>query len=170
MQSSNAKGIRPIDVDEVNGGILMFEPKRQEYVLRVFHRKMIELVKQYIFDCSIKPNEPLFMQYKTMRRFLVEVARKGKVSKIADVRGAWHITKHTFVSQGAYHGLSLEVISEQTGTDANTLMECYAGIKEKKMRQELLGEKVEIEPFYEWAMRVIIDPTLRKYNELQKYT
>jgi hypothetical protein len=166
MQTENAKGIRPMDIDEQSYGILMFEPKRQEYILRLFHPKIIELIKRYINDCAIKPNESLFMQYNTMRLFLKKVARKGKISKIADIRGAWHITKHTFVSQGAYHGLSLEVISEQTGTDANTLMEYYAGIKEKKMRQELLGEKVKIEPFHEWAVRVIIDPAIKKYSKL----
>ena len=167
MPIKSAKGIRPMDIDEQNCGILMFEPKRQEYVSRLFHPKIIELTKRYIEDYAIKPNESLFMQYGTMRRFLKKVAEKGKIAKISTMRGAWHITKHTFVSQGAYHGLSLEVISEQTGTDANTLMEYYAGIKEKKMRQELLGEKVKIEPFHEWVVRVIVDPAMRKYNELK---
>lgn len=168
MPTGAAKGIRPIDIDDRSCGILMFEPKRQEYVGRLFHSKVIELVKRYVNDCTIKPNEPLFLSYETMRRFLKRVASKGKVSKVNGMRGAWHITKHTFVSQGAYHGLSIEVISEQTGTDANTLMEYYAGIKEKKMRKELLGEKVDIEPFHEWSLRVIIEPALRRYNELAK--
>lgn len=168
MPSNESKGIRPIDIAEKSSGILMFEPKRQEYVSRLFHPKIIELAERYISDCAIKLNEPLFMRYESMRRLLKEVAQKGQISKIADVRGAWHITKHTFVSQGTYHGLSLEVISEQTGTDANTLLEYYAGIKEKKMRQELLGEKAEIEPFHKWAVRVIIEPALRKYNKLTK--
>ena len=163
---SKARGIRPIDVDDHNNGILMFEPKRQEYILRLFHRKVIELVKRYILDQGIKPNEPLFLDYNTMRAFFKNTALKAGVSKIVDMRGSWHITKHTFVSQGAYHGLSLEVISEQTGTDANTLMEFYAGIKEKKMRLELLGEKVEIEPFHEWALRVIIQPSIKQYERL----
>jgi integrase len=164
---SKAHGIRPIDIDDQNNGILMFEPKRQEYILRLFHSRVVELVKRYILDQEIKPNESLFLDYNTMRRLLKEIAQKAGVSKIVDMRGSWHITKHTFVSQGAYHGLSLEVISEQTGTDANTLMEYYAGIKEKKMRLELLGEKVDIEPFHVWALRVIIEPAFRRYEQLK---
>ena len=162
------KGIRPMDIDEKNNGILMLEPKRKEYVLRLFDPKVIQLLKRYIADHSIKPNEPCFPEYNCMREALNETAERAKVSKIADVVGCWHITKHTFVSQGAYHGLSLEVLSEQTGTDANTLMEFYAGIKEKKMRLELLGEKVEIEPFHEWARRVIIDPAVKRYEAVKR--
>jgi hypothetical protein len=166
--STKTKGIRPIDVDDRNNGILMFEPKRQEYVLRLFHPKVIELLKRYIADEGIKPNEPCFPEYNSMRDALNETAERAKVSKLADMVGCWHITKHTFVSQGAYHGLSLEVLSEQTGTDANTLMEFYAGMKEKKMRLELLGEKVEIEPFHEWALRVIIDPAVKRYEAVKR--
>jgi len=165
--NSCSKGIRPMDIDDQNNGVLMFEPKRNEYVLRLFHARVIDLVKRYIEDHAIKPNEALFFDYNTMRRHLERISLKAKVSKIADMRGSWHVTKHTFVSQGAYHGLSLEVISEQTGTDANTLLEYYAGIKEKKLRAELLGEKVEIEPFHKWALRVIINPAVRKYERLR---
>jgi integrase len=167
MESRVSKGIRPMDIDERNYGILMFEPKRQEYVLRLFHAKLISLVKKYISDCAVKPNESLFPSYDVMRKLLKSAGLKGNVSKIADMMGSWHITKHTFVSQGAYHGLSIEVISEQTGTDAKTLMDYYAGMKEKKMRAELLGEKLDIEPFHAWALRVIIEPAIRRYEELQ---
>jgi integrase len=168
MPQSTAKshGVRPLDVNEFNGGILMLEPKRDEYVLRLFHAKVIELVKRYVHDQEIKPNEPLFPRYNLMRGLLKSAAKRGNVSKVAEMRGAWHITKHTFISQGAYHGLSLEVLSEQTGTDANTLLEYYAGIKEKKMRAELLGEKVDIEPFHAWALRVVVEPSLRQYDRL----
>jgi len=168
MPSKSAKGIRPIDIDERNCGIVMFEPKRQEYVLRLFHPRIIELEKAYIQDYEIGLNKPLFLGYDKMRKLLKEAARQAGVSKVAKMRGAWHITKHTFVSQGAFHGLSIEVLSEQTGTDANTLLEYYAGIKIKKLRKELLGEQVDIEPFHEWALRVVIEPAIRRYNELAK--
>lgn len=168
MPTENGEGVRPMDIDERNCGILMFEPKRQEYVLRLFHPKILELVKAYIQHCEVKLDEPLFIGYSAMRKLLKETARKAAVSKVANMRGTWHITKHTFVSQGAYHGLSLEVLSEQTGTDANTLLEWYAGIKEKKLRKELFGEQIDIEPFHEWALRVVIEPAIRKYNELAK--
>lgn len=166
VKSDKGKGVRPMDIDEQNCGILMFEPKRKEYILRLFHPKAIELVKRYVMTCGIKPNESLFLGDEMMRRALKEASLKAGVSKIADMRGAWHITKHTFVTQGVYHGLSIEVVSEQAGTDPKTLLDFYAGMKEKKMRAELLGEKVEIEPFYLWSLRVIIEPAIKRYEEL----
>jgi hypothetical protein len=51
---------------------------------------------------------------------------------------------------GAFHDLSMESISEQTGTKPNTLQEFYVGVKEKKLRHELLGEKLDILPFSDW--------------------
>ena len=166
VKSDKGKGIRPMDVDEQNCGILMFEPKTREYVLRLFHRKAIELVKRYVNDFGIKPNEPLFLCDEMMRRSLKEASLKAGVSKIADMRGAWHITKHTFVTQGVYHGLSIEVVSEQAGTDPKTLLDFYAGMKEKKLRAELLGEKNVIEPFHLWSLRVIIEPAIKRFEEL----
>jgi len=87
----------------------MFEPKTKEYVLRLFHAKAIELVKRYVMTYGIKPNESLFPDDSTMRLYLKRASLKAGVSKIADMKGAWHITKHTFVTQGVYHGLSIEV-------------------------------------------------------------
>lgn len=165
---ARVKGIRPLDVDDKNNVILMFEPKRKEYIARLFDPRAIELLKRYIADRQVKPNESCFLGYDRMQGLLKEAAKRASISKIADMIGCWHITKHTFVSQGAYHGLSLEVLSEQTGTDANTLTDYYAGIKEKKMRLELLGEKCEIEPFHEWALRVIIDPAVKRYEAVKR--
>jgi integrase len=167
VKSDKAKGVRPMDIDEQNCGILMFEPKRKEYVLRLFHPKAIELVKRYIMAHGIKPNESLFLDDSTMRLYLKRASLKAGVSKIADMRGAWHITKHTFVTQGVYHGLSIEVVSEQAGTDPKTLLDFYAGMKEKKLRAELLGEKTEIEPFHVWSLRVVIEPAIKRCEELQ---
>ena len=164
----DSKGIRPMDVDAQNCGILMFEPKRQEYILRLFHPRALELLKKYVEEKKIAPNEPIFPSYGVMRELLKSTASRANISKISSTRGSWHITKHTFVSQGAYHGLSLEVISEQTGTDPKTLMDYYAGIKEKKMRLELLGEKVDIEPFHAWSLRVIIEPATRRYEQVTR--
>lgn len=164
MPTDTGKGIRPIDIDEQNSGILMFEPKRKKYVLRLFHRKVIELLKRYIADSEIKPNEPIFLGYNTMRVFLKDAALKARISKISEMFGSWHITKHTFVTQGMYHGLSMETVVEQAGTDPQTLLDFYAGMKEKKLRAELLGEKIEVEPFHAWALRVIIEPAEKKYE------
>ena len=166
VKSDRFKGIRPMDIDEQNCGILMFEPKIKEYVLRLFHVKAIELVKRYVMTYGIKPNESLFLDDSTMRLYLKRASLKAGVSKIADMKGAWHITKHTFVTQGVYHGLSIEVVSEQAGTDPKTLLDFYAGMKEKKLRAELLGEKVEIEPFHLWSLRVIIEPAIKRLEEL----
>ena len=167
MPTETGKGVRPMDIDEKNSGILMFEPKRKKYMLRLFHRKVIELLRKHIMTHGIKPNEPIFLSYGTMRVFLKDVALKARISKLNDMHGSWHITKHTFVSQGMYHGLSMEVVVEQAGTDATTLLDFYAGMKEKKLRAELLGEKIEVEPFHAWALRVIIEPALRRYEQLR---
>ena len=67
------------------------------------------------------------------------------------MRGATHIFKHTFVTQGAFHDLSMESISEQTGTNPNTLRDFYVGVKERKLRHELLGEELDVLPYHEWV-------------------
>jgi hypothetical protein len=45
----------------------------------------------------------------------------------------------------------MESISQQTGTNPNTLQDFYVGVKEKKLRHELLGEKLDVLPYHEWV-------------------
>jgi hypothetical protein len=45
----------------------------------------------------------------------------------------------------------MDSISEQTGTNPNTLRDFYVGIKEKKLRHELLGEELDDISYPEWV-------------------
>jgi hypothetical protein len=147
---SSILGIRPLDCNFEQNIISMYESKVEDYRSRFFDQGCMSRVKQYIEDYSIAPDKRLFPSYTTVRKALKAVAKEASIPQLASMRGATHIFKHTFVTQGAFHDLSMESISEQTGTKPNTLQEFYVGVKERKLRHELLGEKLDILPFYEW--------------------
>jgi site-specific recombinase XerD len=148
---SSILGIRPLDCNFEQNIISMYESKVEDYRARFFDQGCMSRVKQYIEDYSIAPDKPLFPSYTTVRKALKAVAKEASIPQLASMRGATHIFKHTFVTQGAFHDLSMESISEQTGTKPNTLQEFYVGVKERKLRHELLGEKLDILPFHEWV-------------------
>jgi hypothetical protein len=74
--------------------------------------------------------------------------------------------KHTFVSFASNHGVPLEVVSDQTGTDPSTLMQFYAGIDIRRKRHFLLGEEYE-EPDFGEAMKDILPDVKKRYMEIK---
>ena len=148
---SSILGIRPLDCNFEKNIISMFEEKVQEYRERILDAGCMARVKRYIEDYQIAPDKHLFPSYSTVRKALKNVAKEANIPQLASMRGATHIFKHTFVTQGAFHDLSMESISEQTGTNPNTIRDFYMGIKEKKLRHELLGEKLDVLPYHEWV-------------------
>ena len=148
---SSILGIRSLDCNFEKDLIMMYEPKIKAYRPRFLDQGCMSRVKQYIVDYQVTPDKPLFPSYSTVRKTLKAVAKGVNISQLASMRGATHIFKHTFVTQGAFHDLSMESISEQTGTNPNTLRDFYVGVKEKKLRHELLGEKLDVLPYHEWV-------------------
>ncbi|MDR2203561.1 MAG: site-specific integrase [Nitrososphaerota archaeon] len=148
---SSILGVRPLDCNFEKDLIMMYEPKIKDYRPRFLDQGCMGRVKRYIEDYQIAPDKPLFPSYSTVRKTLKAVAVDANISQLASMRGTTHIFKHTFVTQGAFHDLSMESISEQTGTNPNTLRDFYVGVKEKKLRHELLGETLDVSPYHKWV-------------------
>jgi len=147
---SSLKKVKPRDVNGTHQGILMFEPKVNDYVLRYFNECSMRFFKRYIADFSIQPEQLLCaISDSHIDRLLAAYGEKARLCKTVSS----HIMKHTFVSQAGHRGVSVEIISEQTGTDPNTLREFYAGIKEEKIKHELLGEPMRVETFWQWVQK-----------------
>ena len=163
---SSILGIRPLDCNFEKNIVLMYEPKISDYRPRFLDEGCMGRIKRYIQDYQIAPDKPLFPSYSTIRKALKTAAKEAEIPQLASMNGATHIFKHTFVTQGAFHNLSMESISQQTGTNPNTLQGFYVGVKENKLRHELLGEKLEVLPFHEW-MKTFEDLWNQQYNSIQ---
>jgi len=153
--------IKPEHINYERNIILMYEPKVKDYVPRFFNQCTMLFLKQYIQDYSIQPDQLLFPSYDTVNKYLRLFGEAASLPKGVST----HILKHTFVSQASYHGVSLEIVSEQTGTDPATLLQYYAGIKEEKVRHELLGEKMERKKFNEWV-NDLDNLWVQRYNQI----
>ena len=163
---SSILGIRPLDCNFEKNIILMYEAKVNDYRPRFLDDGCMGRIKRYIQDYNIAPDKPLFPSYSTIRKTLKTVAKEADIPQLASMKGATHIFKHTFVTQGAFHNLSMESLSQQTGTNPNTLQGFYVGVKENKLRHELLGEKLEVLPFHEW-IKTFEDLWNQQYNIIQ---
>jgi hypothetical protein len=130
----------------------MFEPKVKQYVLRKFNGCTLELLKRFVRDFDIGGQQRLFS--RSIRDYNVELKEAGKVVGI-DFKVTTHTgMKHTFVSQSSAHGVSLEVVSEQCGTDPQTIREFYLGGIVEKMDAELLGRKVMVETWNQYVEKL----------------
>lgn len=167
-RSSSTELMKPSHLNPTQNTIDMFEPKVSQSETRFFHPSTIRFIQRYIEDYSIKRDQHLFPSYEWLRDNLKEAGKRGNITKLTDEWGATHILKHTGITQGALHGMPLEVLSEQSGTDPTTLKDFYVGGLVKKLRHHILGVPLDSdELWHDWIKK--LNPIwLRRYQEIEK--
>jgi len=159
-------GARPVSmmamkVSDINYGknyVQYYESKTKEYVPRFFIPETLSLLKRYISDKRLKPNQKLFSQRKEFYSSqLKAIGRKQGIAKL-EVKGAGaYILRHTFATQASEHDVSMEVVMKQGHwRDAKTVMDHYMFVKTSKMMRELLGVEIEKpKNFGEWIRQFV---------------
>lgn len=105
----------------------------------------------------------VYMPYKRVSKGKVSTGyRKSYVGK----KTSSHLMKHTFVSLGSIHGLSLESLSDITATDMGTLRKWYMGTGRKKTLAEVHG-KLDYMPYWEWIDSVMNPHWVKRYGQIK---
>jgi hypothetical protein len=161
---SSIKRITPQDISYATNSIMMYESKVKQNLERFFIKETLDLLRLYTIDQSFKGSNRIFpTSLTTINTDLKQAGQKAGI----DFDLTTHVAmKHTFVSFASNHGVSLEVVSKQTGTDPSTLMKFYAGISKGKIRHELLGEKYE-EPNFHETMRRLQAYVAQRYHQIR---
>lgn len=156
--------VKPQDLNFVTNTVLCYEPKRKEFVPRYVLPSVMQLLRRYIDEYKIQPTDLLFTQEYNF--YLTKMKQAGKIAGIPKIVST-HILKHTFVTQAHRHGVSAEIIVEQTGTDWATLIKHYRAGDEKKARHEILGEKYDVQPFPDW-LSALVPYFVSAYERIRK--
>ena len=161
---SSIKLTNPSHVSYITNQIYMYESKTKDYIERDFPPETLETLKQYIYDFEFKGKQRIFPR----KLILIneDLKQAGLKAGITFTLTSHTAMKHTFVSLASNRGVSLEVVSQQTGTDPTTLKEFYAGLDRRKIRHELIGETYE-EPTYHQVIKEV-NKAVRKRYELIK--
>lgn len=161
---SSMRLIKPVDITYVNGTIMMWEPKVKQYVERDFLKEVLTTLKKYLFDFNFEGKNRIFP--RSLNNINSDLTQAGRRAKIPFSLTTHTALKHTFVSLASNHGVSLEVVSRQTGTDPNTLMDFYAGLDRRKIRHELCGEEYQ-RPDFDQLIRNLIPIVKDKYEAIK---
>lgn len=125
--------------------IEVYESKVGASAEKVTAPAILDVVREYITDFNITGK--LFPRpYDDYRMMLKKICKDNGIAKEKEI--GMHILKHTFVTQSSMHGVSLDTVSDITGTDANTLMQFYFGAGKQKQRAEVLGEEYAIKKWH----------------------
>jgi hypothetical protein len=168
--------------------IEMFEPKVSSTEERYFVPCTMEFIRQYIREKAIIGK--LFRQsYESLSDKILEAGQraglfrftgeyeereirskgkriKSRVKKHEGKLTSTHLLKHTFVSLSSMHGFGLDDVSEQTGTDPDTLKKFYLGVGKKKLKGIILG-KIEYVPWHEWIRDTLHPHWQKRYMQLK---
>jgi len=156
--------VSPERIRAARGEMLIYEPKRKEYVPKVIPQCVIDLLNQYIIDFKFKGDQKIFpASYFVYNTFL---QRAGRNAGLTDTTST-HIIKHSFVSQASFHGVSLDIISKQTGTEESTLKKFYRAEDVRRVRHELRGEEYGIISFPEWVEKTLHPHFVARYKEIK---
>jgi len=161
---SSLRLIKVADIMYATNSILMYEPKVKETEERVFLEETLQNLKLYVYHMGYEGKHRIFTA--RLHEINDDLKQAGKKARIPFDLTTHVGMKHTFVSFASNHGVSLEVVSLQTGTDPNTLMQYYAGVGKGKIRHELLGEKLE-EPDYHETMKRLQPIIAQRYEEIK---
>jgi len=157
--------LSPERVKTARGEMLIYEPKRKIFVPKVVPSCVLDLLNQYIVDFKFRGDQKTFgSSYSVYNQRLTKAGRNAGLSDITST----HILKHTFVSQASFHGVSLDVISTQTGTEEGTLKKFYRAENIRRIRHELLGEDYGVVPFSEWVEKVLHPHFVSRYKEIKE--
>ena len=161
-RASAILSITPEQIDYEQRCVNVYEKKTKEWIPKFYQAETLDMAKRYIHDFDIKPKQRLFPRTRQTYSHRLEFA--GQLTDIEKTLSS-HILKHTFVSQASARGVSLDTISDQTGTDPTTLKDYYQARNVAKQRHELLAEPYDPEPFGVWVKS--LDPLYKKrYEEL----
>ncbi|MBM4400813.1 MAG: hypothetical protein FJ045_02560 [Crenarchaeota archaeon] len=158
--------LTPERIRTARGEMLIYETKRKAYVPKVMPQCVIDLLNEYIIDFQFKGDQKIFPYgYEFYNRSL-KVA--GKNAGLTD-ETTTHILKHTFVSQASFHGVSLDIISKQTGTEETTLKKYYRAEDVRRARHELRGEEYGVISFPEWIEKTLHPHFVARYKEIKDH-
>lgn len=157
--------LSPTRIKTARGEILIFEPKRKEYVPKVLPQCVLDSLNQYIIDFGFKGDQRLFPSSYSVYNKLLK--RAGSLAGLTDTTTT-HILKHTFVSQASFHGVSLDIISKQTGTEEGTLKKFYRAEDVRRVRHELRGEDYGVISFPEWVEKTLHPHFASRYKKIKE--
>jgi len=161
---SSIKLTKPSQIDYTTNMILMRETKTSQILERDFPPETLATLKQYIYDFDFKGNQKIFP--RRLEMINNDLKQAGENAGITFPLTSHVAMKHTFVSLASNRGVSLEVVSKQTGTDPKTLMDFYAGLDRRKIRHELIGEEYE-EPTYHEVIKAINQAVKKRYAQIK---
>lgn len=153
-------------ISYVTNQIYMFEPKTKDYVERDFSTESLETLRKYIYDFEFEGKQRIFP--RSLKVINDDLKQAGVKAGIPFSLTTHVAMKHTFVSLASNRGVSLEVVSQQTGTDPTTLKDFYAGLDRRKIRHELIGEKYE-EPTYHEVIKAINQSVRKRYAQIKEH-
>jgi hypothetical protein len=156
--------LTPEGIKAARGEMLIYETKRKEYVPKIMPQCVIDLLNQYIIDFQFRGDQRIFPSSYTVYNDALKDA--GTKAGLTD-ETTTHILKHTFVSQASFHGVSLDIISKQTGTDEDTLKKFYRAEDVRRARHELRGEEYGVISFPEWVEKTLHPHFVARYKEIK---
>lgn len=161
---SSMRLIKPVDVEYVTNTIYMRETKVGKPVERMFITSTLETLRTYIKDFNFKGNQLIFP--RRINLINADLKQAGLKAGIPFKLTTHKAIKHTYVSIASNRGISLDIVSDMTGTDPSTLKDFYAGIGKKRMRHEILGEEYVEEPFTKLMEKLQI-VVRKRYEEIK---
>jgi hypothetical protein len=123
--------------------LIVYESKTGQEVEKPIYEPETTFMWQYIVDCKIPIDSPLFgRSLSTYNIELKEAAKEAFGDTPFEID--WELTthrafKHSCVTQMSLHGVRMDTISTYVGTDADTLNDFYRGGSEEQIDEEIGG-------------------------------
>ena len=153
--------------------IPMFESKKAIWVDRYFSKETADLVKRYIGDMQLKPNDRLFPNIKDTDHcttLLKRIGKRANVELIVRKGAGAYILRHTYATQASEHDVSAEVIMDMGAWKTwSVVTDHYLFVRKEKKLREQLGLEIKVLNFGDW-IKQFVPHWEKRYLEIRPVT
>ena len=138
MRISEISSLEEISINEGEGRIHIWDEKKDKYRDVYIPGEVISVLKRHI-NAMVRGKDPRLFPYshKTIERKI-----QGWTYRILGKKKSWHAIRHTYISLSRELGIPMEIVIQNTGDTASTILKYYSKPSPEFIRRTVNEKKI----------------------------
>jgi integrase len=138
MRISEIASLEEISINEGEGRIHIWDEKKDKYRDVYIPSEVISVLKRHI-NAMVRGKDPRLFPYscKTIERKI-----QGWTYRILGKKKSWHAIRHTYISLSRELGIPMEIVIQNTGDTASTILKYYSKPSPEFIRRIVNEKKI----------------------------
>ncbi|MBX8640625.1 MAG: site-specific integrase [Thermoplasmata archaeon] len=138
MRISEIASMEEISINGPEGRIHVWDEKKDRYRDIYVPDEVLASLKRYINSLEKRKDPKLFpFSHKTIERKI-----QTWTARVLGKKKSWHAIRHTYISLSRELGIPMEIVIQNTGDSASTILRYYSKPSPEFIRNTVNGKKI----------------------------